>query len=249
MDPKDRSLIIKAAIKVLPLPALAGLVGGGLLWWAASVEQAILDGTSPGPREVELAELLAKGPGVNRHVLVTGFKVAAQVAVKEKEASRWAGVVAELLTPGQDEVKGPVLAVLYLDSTQGRADLDRIAAAGRVRALSLQGITEFPSSRWSQVSELTEGRAPSTAPMRLVFEPELPTSQSVGHIWILAWIVLGVGVISALGFAIAWFDGPDEDERGGQGAPASLSWAPGESGRSREPPAVSRSSRARGPSD
>ncbi len=122
----------KKTLKVI-LVCLIGLalLFGAILAFAGMQQRELHVLGSVPPQEITTAELLANGPGTNRHVTLTEFQPGGY-AVQSKNG-KWSQVWIALFPPGA--AAGDIQVVLSMKGVSSEAELEQLLAAGRINAI------------------------------------------------------------------------------------------------------------------
>ena len=161
----------------------------GAIWpfaWLQSKEEREL-GSVP-PHEISLAELIEKGPGANRHVIVTGFQPGGYAF--EANSKSWTQVWIALFPPPPPRNK--IQAVYYSKSIRNEAELRRVVSLGRLDGIcSTELRTSWGLTLGPEIVKSNQG-IPLEAAWSIEELREVPSESSV-----FALCAAGVGCLAA----------------------------------------------------
>ncbi|HEX3313489.1 MAG TPA: hypothetical protein VHR72_01305, partial [Gemmataceae bacterium] len=138
--------------------------------------------------EISLAELIAKGPGANRHVIVTGFEPDGYV--KQEKSGDWTNVWVAVFPPGVPKRK--IEAVFESNAIRNEAELRRLLATGRWKGIcSAERRTSWGTSLGSELVQANQG-LPLDAAWNIDDLREIPSETEVS-----AWHFSAFGCLIA----------------------------------------------------
>jgi hypothetical protein len=188
--------------------ALLILLGASLmLFILAADEQSVLSSGSPAADSVRLQDLIAKGPGANKHVELNDFYIGRQYIYTAKLV-QFKDVYLPLFPLGQQEDASHLHLLLWIRNDrnsnqrliQDYQDLDRFVTELRRSPRAVTGVLRKPIER---VRALTIEAYPGTdrEALLILSARDFPTQQSVNVLWGLSALCMA----GAAGFAIAYW--------------------------------------------
>jgi hypothetical protein len=195
--------------KLKGLYALAMLMcfGTGLLVFIiAADEQSILSGGQPDANTISLQNLIAQGPGTNKHVALTDFFFGKQY-VFTTQLVRFNDVYVPMFPKGQAEDPRNLHLLLWIRNErksnlpliETRQQLDEFVAGLNRESGSVTGVLHSPPST---VRKLAAEAYPGTDAQSLqaLWARDFPNQQSAN----LLWGVLGLSLAGGCAFFVAY---------------------------------------------
>jgi hypothetical protein len=179
----------------LILVILVGLTAGGIVGWLGWQQRLLLEQGSATPQQIRLADLAAKGPGNNIHVMVTDY-VFGPLPVIEKKRGQWNRVWIPLYPAGQKENPADIKVIVRSFNLHNDAELAQFyqqkaftgVITNSIYSMGSGEVSElkkgYPGANFNDVWMIDEGR-------------DFPTEGYVSLLLSIAGVllVLGIGAI------------------------------------------------------
>jgi hypothetical protein len=177
----------EARIVFVVLMGLAFLLGA-IFPFAWLQEKELRDLGSVPPHQIALAELIDKGPGANRHVIVTDFRPGGYAF--EAKAGAWTQVWVALFPPPPPRNK--IQAVFSSKSIANEAELRHVVSLGRLKGIcSAEPRTSWGLTLGPEIVKSNQG-VPLTAAWSIEELREVPSESAV-----FFWCAGAVGCLAA----------------------------------------------------
>lgn len=162
-----------------------------LLFVLAANEQSILSGGSPVPHRTTLADLIARGPGTNKHLELTDFYFGKPYIYTSKLVE-FQEVYVPLFPAGAPENAANLRLLLWIRNDRNsnerlilsEDDLDQFIADLNRNPRSVTGVLRQPIAK---VRELTAQAYPGTdtQSLQILWDRRFPDQQSADLFWVL----------------------------------------------------------------
>lgn len=169
-----------------------GVLLAGLFGLLGYQEYLVHSTSQAEPQRITAAELGAKGPGDNIHVVVTDFEVGQNYVVEEKNG-RWNMVWAPLFAPGKDGDVSELRVLLRAAGPDNEDELAELLSQGEVQGLITNNLVLWNQTPGQEFTDVYPG-----ADYRKMW---LVADVSRSADWVP--MALGVGVVLSVLAAIA----------------------------------------------